>query len=103
MKNKAYIHTLGCRLNNADSALLNFRLRSKGFELAAKPDNDTALIIVNSCCVTAEAARKSMQFIRKMRKDFPQSKIIFTGCAAKNIDVEIDADYIVDDFKKWTI
>ncbi len=102
MKNKAYIHTLGCRLNNADSALLINRLSDLGYELIKKPDSDTALIIVNSCCVTAEAGRKSMQFVRRMRKDFPDAKIIFTGCAADSFENAEDsgADILLKDKKK---
>ena len=43
---KAFIHTLGCRLNNADSALLNFRLLQAGYTLSKKLTEDTALIII---------------------------------------------------------
>lgn len=96
---KAYIHTFGCRLNNADSALINFRLLQNGYTLSNSPDDDIALVIVNSCCVTAEAGRKSAQFVRKIRKDCPNAKIIFTGCAAEKLPhgTEIPADIIIKD------
>lgn len=97
---KAFIHTLGCRLNNADSALLNFRLLQAGYTLSKKLTEDTALIIINSCCVTAEAGRKSIQFARKARKNCPHAKIIFTGCAAKDdSNMELPVDIIVKDKK----
>ena len=79
---KAFIHTLGCRLNNADSALLNFRLLQANYTLSKTLTEDVSLIIINSCCVTAEAGRKSLQFARTVRKSNPAAKIIFTGCAA---------------------
>ncbi len=97
---KAFIHTLGCRLNNADSALLNFRLLQAGYTLSKKLTEDTALIIINSCCVTAEAGRKSIQFARKARKNCPHAKIIFTGCAAKDdSNMELPVDIIIKDKK----
>ncbi len=59
MKKFAEIHTLGCRLNIADSALLTARLERAGYEVCrpgegASPD----LIVVNSCAVTATAVQK---------------------------------------------
>ena len=98
---KAFIHTLGCRLNSADSALLNNRLMQAGYTLVKTLTNDVELIIVNSCCVTAEAGRKSAQFVRKVRKSNPASTIIFTGCAAiKGLALEdVPADYITEDKK----
>ena len=98
---KAYIHTLGCRLNNADSALLNYRLMQNNYTLVKTLSSDLSLIIINSCCVTAEAGRKSAQFARKARKECPFAKIIFTGCAAQvgeNCD-SLPVDIIVKDKK----
>jgi threonylcarbamoyladenosine tRNA methylthiotransferase MtaB len=40
-------------------------------------------IIINTCAVTAEAVRKSRQEIRSLRRKYPSSKVIVTGCAAQ--------------------
>jgi threonylcarbamoyladenosine tRNA methylthiotransferase MtaB len=40
-------------------------------------------IIINTCAVTAEAVRKSRQEIRSLRRKYPNSKVIVTGCAAQ--------------------
>ena len=98
---KAYIHTLGCRLNSADSALLNFRLLQNNYSLVKNLSPDVSLIIINSCCVTAEAGRKSAQFARKARKECPFAKIIFTGCAAEIEEntAALPVDIIVKDKK----
>ena len=50
--------TLGCKLNQADSAALEARLRLMGFERAAggggvAPELGADLVIVNTCTVTA--------------------------------------------------
>ena len=59
----ARIFTLGCRLNQADTALLTDRLRQLGYYVQ-NPGEKSApeLVIVNSCAVTAAAAAKSRQF-----------------------------------------
>ena len=84
MKKFAEIHTLGCRLNIADSALLTARLEKAGYELLEGSGNRSVdLIVLNSCAVTAEAAAKSRRMVRRMRRENPQAKIIVTGCAAQ--------------------
>lgn len=85
MKKKltASIVTLGCRLNQADSALITDRLMKLGFEIiphdaSASPN----LIIVNSCTVTATAFKKTRQALRSLRAENPGAFIVVTGCAA---------------------
>ena len=84
----ARIVTLGCRLNQADSALLTDRLLKMNYYLQSDNASEAPeLVIINSCAVTAAAAAKSRQAARKMQVLYPQSKIIFTGCAAE-VDTE---------------
>lgn len=84
----ARIITLGCRLNQADTALLTCRLQKMGYRV--QPENAVEapeLVIINSCAVTAAAAAKSRQAARKLQTLYPQAKIVFTGCAAE-VDTE---------------
>ena len=79
---KVNILTVGCRLNQADTALLSGRLAEAGFEIikpGAKSHAD--VIIINSCAVTSEASRKSRQSARRVRKERPSSCIVVTGCS----------------------
>lgn len=73
--------TVGCRLNQADTALIYGRLREAGYEIL-KPETAEPLdlIIINSCAVTAAASQKSRQYARSCRKKHPEAKIIATGC-----------------------
>ena len=91
MNRKAIVFTLGCRLNAADSALLISRLAEAGYEVSESAEN-AALVIVNSCTVTAEAARKSRQMVRKFRAAHPEAVIVVTGCSA-----ELDRDAFLAD------
>lgn len=79
----AAILTLGCRLNQADSALLCGRLRNMGFDIVP-PDSSSSpnLIVVNSCTVTATASRKSRQALKAIRNENPGSFLVMTGCSA---------------------
>lgn len=62
--------TLGCRLNFAESELLNRTTTGN-------------VTIINSCAVTAEAERQTRQAIRRARRDRPDARIVVTGCAAQ--------------------
>jgi len=66
--------TLGCRLNS---------LESERMQAAAVAAGLTDTVIVNSCAVTAEAARQSRQAARRARRDHPRSLVLVTGCAAE--------------------
>ncbi len=91
MKKYAILHTLGCRLNSADSALLVDRLEKAGYSVVQSADS-VDLVVVNSCTVTAEAARKSRQAVRRFRTAYPEALIVVTGCSA-----ELDrASYLED-------
>jgi threonylcarbamoyladenosine tRNA methylthiotransferase MtaB len=43
----------------------------------------TNLVIVNTCAVTAEAARQARQTIRRVKRERPEAEIVVTGCAAQ--------------------
>ena len=89
--------TLGCRLNQADSALLNDRLIRLGFQIVP-PDASSSpnLIFINSCTVTETAYKKSKQALRSIRAENPQSFIVFTGCAADVSRDELERNQDID-------
>ena len=92
IKITAAVVTLGCRLNQADSALLSDRLTKAGFTIVDEDCEDSPnLIVVNSCAVTATAARKTRQCLASLRRKHPYAFIVLTGCAAEG-DPEEAAD-----------
>jgi threonylcarbamoyladenosine tRNA methylthiotransferase MtaB len=68
---KAEVVTLGCRLNLAESEAIRALLTG------AAPT-----VVVNSCAVTAEAVRQSRRAVRRLRKAYPDARLVVTGCAA---------------------
>ncbi len=57
---KFYIRTLGCKMNQLDSARVAAALQSAGYAPVAS-EEDADYVLVNSCTVTARADRKSRQ------------------------------------------
>lgn len=66
--------TFGCRLNSYESEIIREKALKAGL---------TNAVVFNTCAVTAEAERQARQAIRKYRRDYPDVKIIVTGCAAQ--------------------
>ncbi len=64
------IHTLGCKVNQFESACLQERFQSQGWETVSFKE-EADLYIINSCAVTAEAQRQSAQMVRKAVRDHP--------------------------------
>ncbi len=92
MKNiirKVAAFTIGCRLNQADTALIFDRLVKEGFEVVENSfTGDIGVLIINSCTVTSSAAQKSRSAVRKFRKIHPECCIVLTGCSAE-VDTEL--------------
>lgn len=79
---RASIHTLGCRLNHAETAVLGEGLRRKGFELV-EFGRPTDVLVLNTCAVTEEAERTSRYVIRKTLRHSPHAFVAVTGCYAQ--------------------
>lgn len=79
---RASLHTLGCRLNQAETSILGEGLRRKGFELV-EFGQPTDVLILNTCSVTEDAERTSRYLIRKTLKHSPHAFIAVTGCYAQ--------------------
>ncbi|MCH9844582.1 MAG: radical SAM protein, partial [Alphaproteobacteria bacterium] len=70
------VTNLGCRLNISEGNHINAML-------AQDPEKYKDVMVVNSCAVTKEATRKSLQTARQLKRANPDKKLIFTGCAAQ--------------------
>ena len=53
---RASLHTLGCRLNQAETAVLAARLRRDGYRVVEFGE-PTDLLVLNTCSVTEDAER----------------------------------------------
>ncbi len=75
------LHTLGCRLNEAETEAWARELCAQGHHLC-RPGETADLVVVNTCAVTQEAVRKSGQILRRSRREDPDARLVVSGCAA---------------------
>jgi threonylcarbamoyladenosine tRNA methylthiotransferase MtaB len=81
------VHTLGCKLNQAESEGLARELADKGFTIIT--GNKADAFIINSCSVTHIADGKSRHLVRMLRALNPGAMIAVTGCYAERADQEL--------------
>ncbi len=81
--------TLGCRLNQYDTAALRRRLLTAGFTESGEGSADADLLVVNTCTVTRRADQEARQLIRRLHRSAPGSRIVVTGCYAQRAPEEI--------------
>lgn len=79
---KAVVFTLGCKVNEVESASLMSALENMGWEVDDKLCYADAYVL-NTCAVTREAEKKSRQLVARARKYNPDAKIFICGCASE--------------------
>jgi threonylcarbamoyladenosine tRNA methylthiotransferase MtaB len=85
---KVAVATLGCKVNQYESAGILEALEERGFTIV--PFNTAAdCYIVNTCTVTGRSDCQSRQLIRRAARANPGASIIVTGCYARIAPDEI--------------
>ena len=81
-KQKIAFHTLGCKLNYAETATITSLFDKEKYEqvsFAQKAD----IYIINTCSVTEQANKKCRQTINKAIRTSPGAKVAVVGCFAQ--------------------
>jgi threonylcarbamoyladenosine tRNA methylthiotransferase MtaB len=84
---RAALHSLGCRLNHAETALLHRRLEEAGYRIVPWGE-EAELCVLNSCTVTMQSGAKSRQALGAIRRRFPGARLAIVGCYAQ-MDAEL--------------
>ena len=79
---KAVVFTLGCKVNQCESASIIQGLRDNGWDVVDELTY-AELYVINTCAVTAEAEKKSRQTVARALKYNPNARIVITGCASE--------------------
>ncbi|MCC6289852.1 MAG: tRNA (N(6)-L-threonylcarbamoyladenosine(37)-C(2))-methylthiotransferase MtaB [Chitinophagaceae bacterium] len=88
-------HTLGCKLNYAETSTLSRILEKEGFK--KKEFDDIAdVYVINTCSVTDNADKECRQIVRRIQRKSPESFVVITGCYAQLKPREIAAIEGVD-------
>ena len=86
---KYTIVTLGCKVNQFETAAIEKMLSSRGHEAVRSGEADA--VIVNTCAVTAESGRKSRQAIRRLMGENPGAVSAVCGCYSQVSAAEAEA------------
>jgi len=79
---KVAFHTIGCRLNQSETAVLADRLKTIGYE-RVEFGTPTDLLVLNTCSVTEGAEVDCRRAIRRTLRKSPQAFVAVTGCYAQ--------------------
>lgn len=110
---KVVYHTLGCKLNFAETSAIGKQLADEGF-VKARAGEEADVCIINTCSVTDTADHKCRQAISRLNRLHPDAKMIVTGCYAQlkpdeiasidGVDLVLGANEkfdILNYLKKW--
>ncbi|MBU1565635.1 MAG: tRNA (N(6)-L-threonylcarbamoyladenosine(37)-C(2))-methylthiotransferase MtaB [Proteobacteria bacterium] len=88
---KVLITTLGCKVNQYESASFKAGFEDAGLTVVAR-NGRADIVVINTCAVTGSAGAQSRQAIHKALRKNPGAEIIICGCYA-----EIAADDLAGD------
>jgi threonylcarbamoyladenosine tRNA methylthiotransferase MtaB len=75
-------HTLGCKLNYAETSAIGRLFEQAGYqEVAFEMGAD--IYVINTCSVTDFADRKCRNMVRRALRYAPQAKVVVVGCYAQ--------------------
>lgn len=71
--------TLGCKVNQYESQAMLAGLEKAGYTVTESQE-ESDVILINSCTVTATSDQKVRQVLRRARRKAPAAVIVLTGC-----------------------
>jgi threonylcarbamoyladenosine tRNA methylthiotransferase MtaB len=91
------ITTLGCKINQYDSAVIQSRLGEKHSFVPFEDEADC--YVINTCTVTDRADWEARQLVRRAKRVNPAARVLVTGCYAQVNPEEVagvaGVDYVV--------
>jgi threonylcarbamoyladenosine tRNA methylthiotransferase MtaB len=85
-----FVENFGCRATQADGAALERQFEGRGMTRASSPAQ-AAVVVLNTCTVTAHADQDARAAVRRVRRQNPEARIVVTGCYAQRAPEEIAA------------
>lgn len=78
----AAFHTLGCKLNFAETSTIARQLTEAGYEKVSF-DNKADIYVINTCSVTENADRECKLHVKRAMKANPEGLVVIVGCYAQ--------------------
>lgn len=79
---KVSFHTLGCKVNYAETMQLRENFERLGYEIADFGD-DSDIVLINTCSVTNSADVEARKIIRRVKRKSPNTFLGVMGCYAQ--------------------
>ncbi|WP_370901090.1 tRNA (N(6)-L-threonylcarbamoyladenosine(37)-C(2))-methylthiotransferase MtaB [Chryseobacterium gossypii] len=78
----AAFHTLGCKLNFAETSTIARQLTEAGYEKVSF-DDKADVYVINTCSVTENADRECKLHVKRAMKANPEGLVVIVGCYAQ--------------------
>ncbi len=105
MKRISFV-TLGCKVNQYDTAAILNMLSRDGYREVPFPE-EADIYVINTCTVTQKADAEARNYISRAKRINPDGVVIVTGCYAQVSPREIESvrgvDYILGNSDKFSL
>lgn len=105
-KNSISFYTLGCRLNQSETAVIQNSFESNGYAIT-EFDDPADIVVVNTCTVTQNGDADTRRIVNKINRVNPSAKIALIGCQAqvqKNRLTELpNVQWVIGNAKKMDL
>ncbi len=95
MNSRVAFHTLGCKLNFAETNAVGEEFLKRGFDIVDF-DEKADVYVLNTCTVTENAEKECRQIVRRILRKNPDAFVAVTGCYAQLRPEEIASIQGVD-------
>lgn len=82
MSSTVAFHTLGCKLNFAETSTIGEQFLKRGFSIVDYGEK-ADVYVINTCTVTEHADKECRQVVRRALKNNPDAYVVVTGCYAQ--------------------
>jgi threonylcarbamoyladenosine tRNA methylthiotransferase MtaB len=82
MKPKIAFYTFGCRLNQAETSILQRSFEQRDYKIVDYR-GDPDVVVVNTCTVTENGDIDTRKLVNKINRSNPETKIALVGCQAQ--------------------
>src|SRR5207302_1568413 len=82
MSAKVSFYTLGCRLNQAETASMENSLQAQGYTLVDF-EHPADIVVINTCTVTQGGDADTRRLVHKINRRNPHARIALVGCQAQ--------------------
>lgn len=103
---KISVVTLGCKVNQYDTAALLNHLPSSEFAKNERFDEPADVYVIDTCTVTHKADSEARNYIYRAKRSNPHGVVIVTGCYAQVSPEQLSAmeevDYVIGNSHKFS-